>query len=161
MLEADPPLHTRTRGLLWRALSGPTVEALRERFAGKAAQLVDALAARAAHRCRPRARRGLRAQPSSRRRRARRGGRRTSCPTAPWPSTRSVRATRLFEESFANVQKVAGWIEAQCARDALRPGGLGAHVYDEVDKGELSENEAGPARPLDARRRGSTRRSRA
>jgi 4-methoxybenzoate monooxygenase (O-demethylating) len=143
LLEADPPLHTRTRGPLWRAMSGPTLEALRERFAEKAARLVDALSARR--------------EIDANRELAEvfvlsvfpdavglvEEGRENLLPYGAMAFNAFGPRNRLFEESFANVQKVSGWIEAQCTRGALRPGGLGAHVYAEVDKGELSEDEAG------------------
>lgn len=49
----------------------------------------------------------------------------------------------LFEESFANAQKVIGWIQAQCRRESLAPDGIGAQIYAAVDEGTVSEEEAG------------------
>src|ERR1700761_7333795 len=43
ILEADPPLHTRTRAVLTRILSPAAINALRETFAREAEALVDRL----------------------------------------------------------------------------------------------------------------------
>ena len=59
-----------------------------------------------------------------------------------WP--RTVQASRPeFEESFANAQKVMGWIQAQCRREALDADGIGAQVYRAADEEAVSEEEAG------------------
>ena len=50
---------------------------------------------------------------------------------------------RLFEESMQNASEVQAWIISQCERGALTGDGLGAHVYEAVDRGEVSEVEAG------------------
>jgi len=46
ILEADPPLHTRTRAVLTRILSPAAINVLRETFAREAEALVDRLAER-------------------------------------------------------------------------------------------------------------------
>src|ERR1700710_2782044 len=46
ILEADPPLHTRTRAVLTRILSPAAINILRERFAREADALVDRLVER-------------------------------------------------------------------------------------------------------------------
>ena len=142
VLEADPPLHTRTRGVLWRAMSGPALEALRPAFAATAERLVEELVARE----RIDANRelaeafvlsvfpdavGLAEE-----------GRENLLPYGSMAFNAFGPRNRLFEESFANAQKVAEWIGAQCARGSLRAGGLGAHIYAEADAGEVSEEEA-------------------
>ena len=38
--------------------------------------------------------------------------------------------------------RVVGWINAQCAREALAPDGLGAVVWAAVDSGEITADEA-------------------
>lgn len=142
VLEADPPLHTRTRGVLWRAMSGPTLEALRPSFADKAEALVADLAARE--------------QIEANRELAEafvlsvfpdavglaEAGRENLLPYGAMAFNAFGPRNRLFEQSFANAQKVAEWIGAQCARGALSPNRLGAQVFAEVDSGEVSEEEA-------------------
>jgi hypothetical protein len=143
VLEADPPLHTRTRGVLWRAMSGPTVESLRASFVEKAERLVDRLVARG----RIDASRelaeafvlavfpdavGIAEE-----------GRENLLPYGDMAFNAFGPRNARFEASFTNAQQVVGWIAAQCQRGALRPGGLGAQIYGEVEKGEVSEEEAG------------------
>jgi hypothetical protein len=48
----------------------------------------------------------------------------------------------LFEKSFEEARKVIDWIDAQCAREALAPDGLGAQTYAEADAGQASPGEA-------------------
>ena len=45
ILEADPPLHTRTRGVLGKVLSRPALQYLRERFTAKADEIARAVVA--------------------------------------------------------------------------------------------------------------------
>jgi len=142
LLEADPPLHTRTRAVLSRIMSPAAITSLRASIEADAEQLVQELVAR---------------------------GRFDAVadlgevfPVKVFPD-----ALGLREEGRDNLLKysllvIAGfgprnafaeqaeryamdclpWIEASCRREALRPGSFGAQVYDAVDTGELSEEEA-------------------
>ena len=47
-----------------------------------------------------------------------------------------------FEASMARAAEVVGWINAQCARENLSPGGLGATIWAAVDSSEVSAQEA-------------------
>jgi cytochrome P450 len=49
---------------------------------------------------------------------------------------------QLLADSMAEVQGVAAWIAAHCARDALTPGGLGDRIYASADEGAVTEDEA-------------------
>jgi 4-methoxybenzoate monooxygenase (O-demethylating) len=44
---------------------------------------------------------------------------------------------------MANAGPVRDWIMSKCTRAALAPGGLGMQIFDAVDAGELTEDEAG------------------
>jgi cytochrome P450 len=44
---------------------------------------------------------------------------------------------------MANAGPVREWIMSKCSRAALAPGGLGMQIFEAVDAGELSEDEAG------------------
>jgi hypothetical protein len=50
---------------------------------------------------------------------------------------------RLFTESMAAAEPVRAWIADRCRRAALSPDGLGAGIYAAVDRGEITEDEAG------------------
>ena len=49
----------------------------------------------------------------------------------------------LFEAAMANAGPVRDWIMSKCSRAALAPGGLGMQIFEAVDAGELTEDEAG------------------
>ena len=142
ILEVDPPVHTTNRRVLSRALAPPSLRSLQERFDRRAQRLADDLAAR---------------------------GRFDAItdlaevfPTQVFPEAFGLRddgkdkllayasmvfngqgpRNERFEEALASGAEVIGWITAQCARSSLRPDGLGAHIYEAVDAGEISEEEA-------------------
>jgi cytochrome P450 len=142
VLEADPPLHTRTRGVLARVLSRPAVEGLRLAFERKAATLVAELLERGRFD-------GVKDLAEA-------------YPLSVFPDAVGVAAegrenllpygnmafnafgprNQLFEDSFADAQQVSGWIAAQCRREALAPDGLGAQIHAQADAGHLSADEA-------------------
>jgi cytochrome P450 len=49
----------------------------------------------------------------------------------------------LFDKATANAGPVRDWIMSKCSRAALAPGKLGRQIFDAVDAGELTEDEAG------------------
>jgi cytochrome P450 len=49
---------------------------------------------------------------------------------------------RLFDASMAAAAPVRAWIADHCQREALTPGGLGAGIYEAVDAGEITDDEA-------------------
>jgi cytochrome P450 len=143
ILEADPPLHTRTRGVLSRVLSRPALEKLREPFARKAESLIDELVALKSF---DGVTQLAEAYPLSVFPDAVgliKEGRENLLPYGNMAFNAFGPRNQLFEESFANAEKVIGWISAQCRREALSPDGFGAQVYAEADAGHVSEEEAG------------------
>jgi cytochrome P450 len=142
VLEADPPLHTRTRGVLGRVLSRPAIEKLRDSFTHKAEALVEQLVER----------RGFdavkdlaEAYPLTVFPDAvgiAQEGRENLLPYGNMAFNAFGPRNKLFEESFADAQKVIGWIAAQCRREALAPNGFGAQIYAEADAGHVTHDEA-------------------
>jgi cytochrome P450 len=49
---------------------------------------------------------------------------------------------RLLEEAERGAVDAVRWIAESCLRENLKPGGWGAQVYEAVDRGECSEEEA-------------------
>ena len=49
---------------------------------------------------------------------------------------------QLFEAAMAKAQAVQPWITASCRREALRPGGIGAQIWEAVDAGKIPEEWA-------------------
>ena len=148
VLEADPPLHTRTR-----------TDAGAHHDARRRARPARRFRTRSGNSRRPRSRhgdvrRGSVISPSATdqvfsrcARPAGKGTRETSCPTATWCSTLFGPRNELTEAA-SPMPSVRGWIMANCAREALTKDGLGAMIYAAVDSGELNEDEGGHARPL-------------
>lgn len=143
VLEADPPLHTRTRGVLSRVLSRPALERLREAFARKADEMVDGALARG----RIDAVKDLSmAFPLSVFPDAvglPKEGRENLLPYGDMAFNAFGPRNDLFEAAFVEASKVVAWIKAQCRREALAKDGFGAQIYAEADAGHVSEDEAG------------------
>jgi 4-methoxybenzoate monooxygenase (O-demethylating) len=143
ILEADPPLHTRTRAVLTRILSPAAINILRETFAREADALVDRLvelrefdgiadlAEAYPLKVFPDAV-GISEQ-----------GRENLLPYGSMVFNSFGPRNDLFNKAMANAGPVRDWIMSKCSRAALAPDGLGIKIFDAVDAGELSEEEAG------------------
>jgi cytochrome P450 len=143
ILEADPPLHTRTRAVLTRILSPGAIKVLRETFEREAERLVarlvesrefDGIADLAE--AYP-----LKVFPDAV------GisddGRENLLPYGSMVFNSFGPRNDLFNAAMANAGPVRDWIMSKCSRAALAPGGLGMQIFNAVDSGELSEDEAG------------------
>jgi cytochrome P450 len=143
ILEADPPLHTRTRAVLTRILSPGAIKVLRETFEREAELLVarlveqrefDGVAELAEAyplKVFPDAV-GISGE-----------GRENLLPYGSMVFNSFGPRNDLFNAAMANAGPVRDWIMSKCSRGALKPGGLGMQIFDAVDSGELSEDEAG------------------
>jgi cytochrome P450 len=143
ILEADPPLHTRTRAVLTRILSPGAIKVLRETFESEAeilvARLVEQrefdgiadLAEAYPLKVFPNAV-GISDE-----------GRENLLPYGNMVFNSFGPRNDLFNAAMANAGPVRDWIMSKCSRAALKPGGLGMQIFDAVDSGELSEDEAG------------------
>ncbi len=143
VLEADPPLHERTRPVLALALSPAVLRELRPTFEAEAQSLVERLVSRGEfdgvtdlaeiYPIRVFADAlGLRED-----------GRENLLPYAAMLFNAFGPRNRLFEETMRNAEAPREWVMAQCSRAALRPDGIGARVFSAADRGEVSEEEAG------------------
>ncbi|MQA02617.1 MAG: cytochrome P450 [Streptosporangiales bacterium] len=141
LLENDPPDHTRVRRALMRVLTAKNIRKLRELFESKAVELIEQVialgtfdAVRDFARPFP-----LRVFPDAvglvaeDREPLVAYGRMVFDGMGP--------QNDIYREVMADAEATVEWINAQCQRSALRPGGLGAQVYGAVDAGELTEAE--------------------
>jgi len=143
ILEADPPLHTRTRAVLTRILSPAAIKILRDTFEREAesliAQLVEQgefdgvadLAEAYPLKVFPDAV-GISEE-----------GRENLLPYGTMVFNSFGPRNDLFNKAMANAGPVREWIMSRCSRAALAPGGLGLQIFAAVDAGELTEDEAG------------------
>src|SRR6202140_5790588 len=143
ILEADPPLHTRTRAVLTRILTPAAIDRLRATFEREAemlvARLVEAgefdgiadLAEAYPLKVFPDAV-GLAED-----------GRENLLPYGSMVFNSFGPRNDLFETAMANAGPVRDWIMSKCSRAVLAPDGLGMQIFEAVDSGELTEAEAG------------------
>ena len=143
ILEVDPPLHTRTRGVLTRILLPAAIKVLRETFERDAevliARLVEQrefdgvadLAEAYPVKVFPDAV-GISEE-----------GRENLLPYGSMVFNSFGPRNDLFQRAMANAGQVRDWIMSKCSRAALAPGQLGMQIFEAVDAGELSEDEAG------------------
>jgi cytochrome P450 len=142
LLEADPPLHTRTRGVVMRVVSRPAIEALRGTFTREAEVLIDRLVTLGSFdaveqlaevypvKVFPDAV-GLSAE-----------GRENLLPYGSMVFNAFGPRNKLFEEAMANADAVRSWIMSRCRREALAPHGFGAQIYAAADAAKVTEDEA-------------------
>jgi cytochrome P450 len=143
ILEADPPLHTRTRAVLTRILSPAAINGLRATFEREAEVLVTRLVEQREFdgiadlaEVYP-----LKVFPDAVG--ISEAGRENLLPYGSMVFNSFGPRNDLFERAMANAGPVRDWIMSKCSRAALAPGGLGMQIFDAVDGGELSESEAG------------------
>jgi cytochrome P450 len=142
LLEVDPPLHTRTRAVMSRALSAKPMAALRAAFQAAAERIAEDLVSRS--------RVDAIADIAE------------AYPLSVFPGAIGLGSEGLenllpygsmafnafgprnkhFETAMAGAAKVVPWINAQCAREALSPDGIGATVWAAADTGEITAEEA-------------------
>jgi cytochrome P450 len=142
VLEADPPLHTRTRAVMARVLSPGAMRRLAEDFKAKAVALIDPLVESGTFD-------GVRDIAEV-------------FPTAVFPDALGINEegrenflqygamvfagfgpeNDYFRGLMAKATSVLPWVTAKCQREALRPGSFGAQIYEAADTGEISEDEA-------------------
>jgi 4-methoxybenzoate monooxygenase (O-demethylating) len=143
ILEADPPLHTRTRAVLTRILSPAAISVLRTTFEREAEALVDRLIDK-------REFDGI-------------ADLAEAFPLKVFPDAVGIAdegrenlmrygnmvfnsfgpRNDLFARAIENAGPVRDWIMSKCSRAALAPDGFGMQIFQAVDSGELTEAEAG------------------
>jgi cytochrome P450 len=143
ILEADQPLHTRTRAVLTRILSPASMRALRATFEQEADRMVEPLVARGSFdaikdladrypfKVFPDAI-GLDDE-----------GRENLVLYGNMVFAGMGPKNATYEEAMSHAPKVLPYIRDKCSRQALAPGSLGARIFEAADSGELSEDEAG------------------
>jgi cytochrome P450 len=142
VLEADPPLHSRTRAVLNRVLAPAAMEALRQRFAAAAEELVDRLLehgeldaiADLAEAYPLSVFPDALGMPKE--------NRRYLLPYGNMVFNAFGPRNAFFETAVENAQPVLEWLGRQMQRSSLAPQGFGAQIHAAVDSGELSAEEA-------------------
>jgi cytochrome P450 len=142
LLETDPPVHDRTRGLMNKVVSLRALKELRPKWQAKAEVLVDRLVA------------------------MRRFDAATDLgevfPMMVFPDTLGLRddgrehlldyaaivfnafgpRNDVFHEGNTGKELAIGWVAEACRRKNLKPGGWGMAIYEAADRGECTADEA-------------------
>jgi 4-methoxybenzoate monooxygenase (O-demethylating) len=144
LVMADPPLHTRTRGVIQRIMSGPAIRRLRETIFERADALIGPLVEKGTFDAVaeiaevfpttvfPEAV-GLRLGADGREKMIQYG-----LITFAFTGPRN----EYFDEIMKTAQGVLPWIADQCRRESLSADGFGAQVYAAMDEGKLTAEEA-------------------
>ena len=142
LLEADPPLHTRTRNVMMRVVSRPAIEALREPFTIEAIRLLDELVARGSFDAvKDLAEKyPLKVFPDAVG--LPQNGRENLLPYGSMVFNAFGPRNHLFETAMANSKALLEWAMTWCRRDALTADGFGARIYEAADAEKVSEAEA-------------------
>jgi 4-methoxybenzoate monooxygenase (O-demethylating) len=142
LLEADPPLHDRTRGLMNKVVSLVSLRAMRGDWLAKAHALVDELVSRQRFdavadlaeefplRVFPDTI-GLMDE-----------GRENLIPYGTATFNAFGPRNAIFEAGNAKAAGAIAWVAEACKRENLRPGGWGMGVYEAADRGDCSADEA-------------------
>lgn len=142
LLETDPPLHDRTRGLMDKVLSPAAVRGLRTAFASAADTLIDELLARGTFD----AMRDLAeaypltvfpdavGMPAE--------NRRFLLPYGNMVFNSFGPRNAFFEAALTDAEPVLAWVQAQSKREALSSDGFGAAIHAATDTGEFTSAEA-------------------
>jgi 4-methoxybenzoate monooxygenase (O-demethylating) len=142
LLEADPPLHDRTRGLMNKVASLASLRSMRSAWQAKAVALVEELVER---------RRfdaitdlaeefPLRVFPDTI------GlmdeGRENLIPYGTATFNAFGPRNAVFEAGNAKAAGAIAWVAEACKRENLKPGGWGMGVYEAADRGDCTAEEA-------------------
>jgi cytochrome P450 len=142
ILEADPPLHTRTHKVLARVLSPSVLRALRPTFERVAEEMVDALVARGSFDGVNDLGRLYPTQVFADAIGLPRAGRENLLPYGNMVFNANGALNALFEKSVVDAKPVLEWIAKMTERRHLADGSIGAAVYAAVETGEIDEDEA-------------------
>ncbi|WP_339826254.1 cytochrome P450 [uncultured Parasphingorhabdus sp.] len=143
LLEADPPLHDRTRSIMNRIVSLQALKQLRPAWQAKADALIAKLVSKGQFDAVPELSEafpmmifpdmiGLADE-----------GREHLIDYATIVFNAFGPRNRVFEDGNAGKQAAIEWVAWACERQNLKPGGWGMALYEAADRGECTPEEAG------------------
>ncbi|MEH6662538.1 MAG: cytochrome P450 [Parasphingorhabdus sp.] len=143
LLEADPPLHDRTRSIMNRIVSLKALKQLRPAWQAKADALIARLVSKGQFDAVPELSEafpmmifpdmiGLADE-----------GREHLIDYATIVFNAFGPRNRVFEEGNAGKEAAIDWVAWACERQNLKPGGWGMALYEAADRGECTPEEAG------------------
>lgn len=142
VLEADPPLHTRTRAVLARILSPGAMRRLADDFKAMATRLVDGLVERGSFDAIKDIAEVFPVSVFPDALGIDQEGRENFLTYGAMVFAGFGPENDYFRDLMKEAPRVLPWVAARCQREALRPGSFGAQVYEAADAGEISAEEA-------------------
>ena len=142
ILEADPPAHTRTRGVLNQVLSASVMRPLRERFAAAAAAKVDELLALKSFDAIADLAEAFPMSVFPDAMGLKQEGRENLLPYAGLVFNAFGPPNQLRQDAIDRSAPHQSYVAAQCQRENLAPDGFGGCIHARVDTGEITEAEA-------------------
>jgi len=143
LLETDPPLHDRTRGLMNKVASLTSLKAVMPQWRAAADNLVDGLLARGTIDAVTDLAEAFPLRVFPQLIGLRDGGERYLIPYGTVAFNAFGPRNRLLTEAMAAAQQAVEWVNESCQRENLKPDGWGMAVYAAADRGECSHDEAG------------------
>lgn len=142
ILEADPPAHTRTRAVLSRVLSPAVMKQIRNRFATAAEAKVDELIARRSFDAIADLAEAYPLSVFPDAMGLQQHGRENLMPYAGLVFNAFGPPNQLRQDAIERSAPHQAYVQSQCQRENLAPGGFGACIHDRVDAGEITAAEA-------------------
>lgn len=142
LLEADPPLHKRTRGIMNRIVSLSSLRKIAPIWRAKADALVAGLCRKGSIDTVPDLAEAfplsvfpdLIGLPED--------GRENLIPYATVAFNAFGPKNSILADAIERSEAATGWVTESCKRERLKPGGWGMQVYEAADRGECSVEEA-------------------
>jgi cytochrome P450 len=142
LLETDPPIHDRTRGLMNRVASLVELRAAMPHWQVKADALVQSLAGGGPFDAVPRLAEAFPLSVFPDLIGLREAGRENLIPYATVAFNAFGPRNALLAQAMADARDATDWVNESCKREHLRPGGWGMKVYEAADRGDCSHDEA-------------------
>src|SRR6202171_3057809 len=142
ILEADPPMHTRTRAVLSKVLSPAVIKQIRDRFAAAAEAKIDELLQRGTFDAIADLAEAYPLSVFPDAMGLRQEGREHLLPYAGVAFNAFGPPNELRQTAIEGSAPHQAYVQEQCQRDNLAPGGFGACVHAFSDTGEITAEEA-------------------
>lgn len=142
LLETDPPVHDRTRGLMNRVASLASLRKVMPEWQAKAGALVAGLVGHGPFDAVPALAEAFPLSVFPDLIGLREDGREHLIPYGTVAFNAFGPRNALLAEAMDRAQAATAWVAESCQRENLRPGGWGAQVYAAADRGECSPAEA-------------------
>jgi len=142
ILEADPPVHTRTRAVLNQVLSASALKPLRSHFTAVAEAKVDELLSRGSFDAIADLAEAYPLSVFPDALGLKKEGRENLLPYASLVFNAFGPPNQLRQEAIERSAPHQSYVAAQCQRENLAPGGFGACLHAHADAGDISHQEA-------------------